>query len=64
MAAAVAGGVAAIGAAATAALLTLRGSTPKDDAKDAPAKGAHQTDGSDSSASFTAGVADEGSVPN
>ena len=63
MAAAVAGGVAAIGAAATA-LLTLRGSAPKDAVKGKPAKGAHQTDGSDSSGSFKAGVADEGSVPN
>lgn len=66
-AAAIAGGVAAIGAAATAALLTLRGSTPKaprlpapEDKK--PAK-AHQPDGTDSSKSFEAGIADENTVP-
>ncbi len=57
-AAAIAGGVAA----AVGALLTLRGSTPKQP-DPAPHKGAHQADGTDSSASFEAGIADEGTIP-
>ncbi|MEG8039053.1 hypothetical protein QP166_06710 [Sphingomonas sp. LR60] len=66
-AAAIAGGVAAIGAAATAALLTLRGSTPKSPQLPAPdgakkAK-AHQPDGKDSSKSFEAKIADENTIP-
>jgi hypothetical protein len=61
-AAAIAGGLAAAGAAA-AALLSLRSSTPKADAP-TKGKGAHQPDGTDSSKSFQAGIADENTVPN
>ena len=62
-AAAIFSGVAVAGA-AVGALLTLRGSTPK--AQPAPKpKGthAHQADGTDSSKSFDAGIADPGTVP-
>ncbi|WP_298673793.1 hypothetical protein [uncultured Sphingomonas sp.] len=59
--AAIAGGLAVVGAAATAALLSLRGSTPRAEPKK---KGAHSPDGRDASASFDAGIADENSVPD
>ncbi|WP_374943370.1 hypothetical protein [Sphingomonas sp.] len=62
-AAAIAGGVVAA-AGAAAALFTLRGSTPKDaKPQGKPTHGAKQADGTDSSKSFEAGIADEGSVP-
>ena len=59
--AAIAGGLAVVGAAATAALLSLRGSTPR---KDEAEGGAHSPDGEDASASFRAGIADENSIPD
>ncbi len=58
-AAAVAGG---LGAAATIALLTLRGSSRRAKPIAVP-QSAHQPDGTDSSASFAAGIADENTVP-
>jgi hypothetical protein len=56
--AALGAGVATVGAVAAAALLSLRGSTPKD------AKKAHAPDGSDATKSFEAGIADQNAIPD
>ncbi|NTS64113.1 hypothetical protein HRV97_02925 [Sphingomonas sp. HHU CXW] len=77
-AAKIAGGVAVLGAAATAALLSLRGSSrsgptykpallpnaAKEPQPATPTVTAHQPDGTDSSKSFEAGSADENTIPD
>lgn len=57
--AAVLGGVAALGAAAGGILYALRNGS----ARPTPDSGAHQADGTDSTRSFEAGIADEGTIP-
>jgi hypothetical protein len=60
--AAVVGGIAAVGAAATAALLSLRGSTPRPAIR--KAKSGHSPTGEDASASVTGAIADQNAIPD
>lgn len=60
--AAVVGGIAAVGAAATAALLSLRGSTPRPAIR--KPKSGHSPTGEDASASVTGAIADQNAIPD
>ena len=59
---AIIGGFAALGALATATMFALKSRTPSRGTPN-PGKSAHQPDGTDSSASFEAMIADESTIP-